>query len=155
MNINQLKCPNCGADLIPNGSNYVQCGFCNSTYSFDSNNQALIKVNNTNIGTSNIGASNVVINNYYAAPNTVQNNQMPINFSGFSGGVSPKSRTVASALCIIFGYVGGHQFYAGRTGLGVLYLFTAGLCGIGWIVDIVRTLSGTFTDSNNLPISNW
>ena len=152
MKINQLKCPNCGADLIPNGSNYVQCGFCNSTYSFDSNNQALIRINNTNIGTSNIGASNVVINNYYAAPNTVQNNQMSM---GLSGGVSRKNRTVAAVLCIMFGYFGAHQFYAGKSGLGVLYFFTLGLFGIGWIVDIIRTLTGSFTDSNNLPITNW
>lgn len=152
MKINQLKCPNCGADLIPNGSNYVQCGFCNSTYSFDSNNQALIRVNNTNIGTSNIGASNVVINNYYAAPNTVQNNQMSM---GYAAGVSRKNRTVASVLCIILGCFGAHQFYAGKSGLGVLYFFTLGLFGIGWLVDIIRTLTGSFTDSNNLPITNW
>ena len=76
---------------------------------------------------------------------SVQNNQMSM---GYSGGVSRKSRTVASVLCIMFGYFGAHHFYAGKGGFGVLYLFTVGLFGIGWIVDIVKTLTGTFTDSN-------
>ena len=33
------------------------------------------------------------------------------------------------------GLVGGHWFYLGKPGRGTLYLFTAGLFGIGWAVD--------------------
>ena len=32
--------------------------------------------------------------------------------------------------------IGGHRFYFGHIGLGLLYLFTAGLFGIGWFVDL-------------------
>lgn len=43
---------------------------------------------------------------------------------------------LAFLLCLFLGYFGVHKFYEGKTGMGVLYLFTAGLCGIGWLVDI-------------------
>ncbi len=41
-------------------------------------------------------------------------------------------------LCIFLGVFGAHKFYKGETGLGVLYLCTAGLFYIGWIVDIIK-----------------
>lgn len=43
-------------------------------------------------------------------------------------------------LCLFLGFLGAHKFYEGKTGMGVLYLFTMGLCGIGWIVDIIAIL---------------
>ncbi len=45
-------------------------------------------------------------------------------------------KVLALILCIIFGYLGAHKFYEGRAGMGILYLCTLGLFGIGWIVDI-------------------
>lgn len=41
-------------------------------------------------------------------------------------------------LCILLGYFGAHKFYEKKIGMGVLYFFTLGLFGIGWIVDIVK-----------------
>lgn len=40
-------------------------------------------------------------------------------------------------LAILLGWAGGYRFYKKQTGLGILYLLTVGLCGIGWIVDII------------------
>lgn len=60
---------------------------------------------------------------------------------------SNKKKSTALILCIFGGYMGLHQFYVGKAGKGVLYLCTAGLCGIGWFVDIFKILSGTFHDS--------
>ena len=60
----------------------------------------------------------------------------------------PKSTNVALALCFFLGSFGGHRFYLGKTGTGVLYLFTCGLVGIGAIVDMFRIAYGKFTDSN-------
>ncbi len=51
-----------------------------------------------------------------------------------------KDKWVAFTLCLFLGVCGGHKFYEGKTGLGVLYLFTAGLFGIGWLVDIITLL---------------
>jgi TM2 domain-containing membrane protein YozV len=36
----------------------------------------------------------------------------------------------------IFGFLGAHRFYFGRPISGTVYLFTFGLLGIGWIIDL-------------------
>lgn len=55
-------------------------------------------------------------------------------------GVKPKNKWVALVLCIFLGCFGVHKFYEGKAGMGILYLFTGGLCGIGWMIDIVLIL---------------
>ena len=47
------------------------------------------------------------------------------------------NKTTSLLLCIFMGYFGAHKFYEGKTGMGILYILTAGLFGIGWFVDIV------------------
>lgn len=48
-----------------------------------------------------------------------------------------KSQIVAFLLCFFLGLLGIHRFYLGYTGMGILYLLTAGLFGIGWLIDII------------------
>lgn len=36
----------------------------------------------------------------------------------------------------LFGFTGAHRFYYGKTLTGILWFFTFGLFGIGWIVDL-------------------
>ena len=61
---------------------------------------------------------------------------------------SPKSRLITLLLCIFVGGAGIHRFYAGKIGTGILYLFTGGLFGIGWLIDLVKIATGKFTDKN-------
>ena len=77
------------------------------------------------------------------------------NYINTAPPVSPKSRLVATLLCLFLGGIGIHRFYAGKVGTGVLYIFTAGLCGIGALVDLIMILCGSFTDSMGYPIKNW
>lgn len=50
---------------------------------------------------------------------------------------SGKNQIVALILCILLGLLGIHRFYLGYTGLGVLYILTLGLFGIGWLIDLI------------------
>ncbi len=61
---------------------------------------------------------------------------------------SRKSRWVAFVLCLCLGMFGIHKFYVGKTVQGVVYLFTFGLFGVGWLVDLVRILFGAFRDDD-------
>ncbi len=47
------------------------------------------------------------------------------------------NRVVSIILCILFGGLGFHRFYEGKVGTGILWLFTGGMFGIGWLVDII------------------
>ena len=68
---------------------------------------------------------------------------------------STKSRLITSVLAICLGTFGAHRFYTGKTKTGLLYLFTIGLFGIGYIIDVVYTLCGIFTDSDNKLVYFW
>lgn len=51
-----------------------------------------------------------------------------------------KNKWISVFLCLIFGVFGAHRFYEGKILSGLLYLFTAGLCGIGWLIDLIILL---------------
>lgn len=86
-----------------------------------------------------------------AQPQVIINNQTVVSGDNVQG-VSSKSKLVALLLSIFFGGLGIHRFYVGKIGTGILYLLTAGLFGIGWLVDIVLIACGSFKDSLGLPL---
>jgi TM2 domain-containing membrane protein YozV len=45
------------------------------------------------------------------------------------------SKTIGYILWI-FGFTGSHRFYYGKPLSGTIYLFTLGLLGIGWLIDL-------------------
>lgn len=65
---------------------------------------------------------------------------------------SDKSKKTALILCVFGGFFGIHQFYVGKIGSGILYLFTGGLFMFGWIVDIVKISIGSFRDNVGAPL---
>ena len=68
---------------------------------------------------------------------------------------SNKSRLVALLLCIFLGEFGIHRFYVGKIGTGILWLCTAGLFGIGWLVDLIKICIGSFRDNVGTPLRQW
>lgn len=65
------------------------------------------------------------------------------------------SQTVAFVLCLLIGVFGIHRFYLGHVGMGILYLLTAGLCGIGWLVDIIMICTGDLKPRNGDYKEKW
>ncbi len=60
-----------------------------------------------------------------------------------------KSKLVAYLLWFFLGALGVHKFYLGKVGMGLLYMFTLGLFGIGLLVDLF-TLAGQVDNYNAL-----
>lgn len=117
-----MKCISCGAPIES-----AECPYC-GTHNKTEKNTASDK--NPTI--------NVVINNG------------PARVAKTEPKDSEKNKIVAFILCLFFGMFGVHYFYVGKVGMGFLYLLTAGLCGIGWVVDIFRTICGSFKDDKGL-----
>ena len=61
------------------------------------------------------------------------------NIVGGRGG-RERNKWVAFLLCLFLGGIGAHKFYEGKVGMGILYIFTAGLFFIGWIIDLIALL---------------
>ena len=155
-----MRCPSCGANVST-----AFCEYCGS------------KMPPEVIEKQRIEAETVIVNNYYGDQNnkpekvpnrqfySTQQHEVPPNYGGYAGSinsgypvnsmVSSKSKTITLLLCIFLGILGAHRFYVGRYGLGVLYLFTLGIFGIGWLVDIVLTLLDKLKDRYGLPVTIW
>jgi TM2 domain-containing membrane protein YozV len=58
-----------------------------------------------------------------------------------------KSKTTAYALLILFGWIGAHQFYLGKTGKGIFYLLTGGGFIVFSLIDLF-TLGGQVDNVN-------
>ncbi len=71
--------------------------------------------------------------------NSNNNSNVNTNVAGGAFG-KPKNKWVAFLICILFGWMGAHKFYEGKGLMGVLYLFTFGLFGIGWFIDTIALL---------------
>lgn len=79
---------------------------------------------------------NIVINNTNSNVNT--NTQIQtLNTAALK---KPKNKWVALLLCLFLGFFGGHKFYEGKIGMGVIYLLTGGLFTIGAIIDFLILL---------------
>lgn len=66
--------------------------------------------------------------------------------------VSPKRKSIVLILAILFGIWGIHRFYVKRWGTGLIWLFTFGLFGIGYILDIICIAVDAFRDKDGLII---
>lgn len=73
----------------------------------------------------------------------------------YSGETSEKSRGVALALATLLGMFGGHRFYVGKTGTGILQAVTLGGAGLWWLYDLILVGSGSFRDVNNRLVRRW
>lgn len=98
-----------------------------------------------------------VSNTTFSSNTTVNNNTSNINYTTVNIGTQPGAsapqpeympvrygrrvdKWAAFLLCLFLGPIGAHKFYEGKTGMGLLYLFTGGLLGIGWIADLLIIL---------------
>ena len=122
-----MYCSHCGAQITEETKFCPNCGAGNQA-----TQQVLQPVQQPVV-------VNVVNTNTNTNTNTNSNNAE-------SAYGSLKSRWGAFFLCLFAGYLGAHKFYVGKIGMGVLYLFTFGLCGFGWAIDTIVLLFGGSRD---------
>lgn len=129
-----MVCKHCGAEVK---SNQSECQFCGCEIERPQQQ----------------APQNVVINNYNYSNNEQNNFQnkdtvQPVNINI----VSNKNKFVTLILCVFFGYFGLHKFYVGKKSIGLLYLFTMGIFGFGWLIDIALIATGNFKDKYGLKL---
>lgn len=61
-------------------------------------------------------------------------------------------RFITFFLCLFGGIIGIHKFYQRKIFLGVIYLFTMGLCFVGYTYDIIKTAFSLYDSSVELNV---
>ena len=121
-------CPNCGAPRM-------ETKFCKHCGEQIDKECVVCPKCGKQVEQLNDANKNIIINNNASASASASASVVtPVVFG------TPKNKWVAFFLCLFLGCFGVHKFYEGKIGMGILYLCTFGLCGIGWIVDIIALL---------------
>jgi len=66
-----------------------------------------------------------------------------------------ETTVLLTTLLVFVGFAGINRFYLGQTGMGLAYLFTAGFCLIGTIVDLFnyKSLTGSYNERQALDVN--
>ena len=140
---NAVVCPNCGKAL----GKTKFCRHCGAQIDAD----VIIcpncgkQVEELKTQNQQAAQPQIVINNANANTNTNTN-------TAGSAAYPYKSKTTALILCLLVGWLGIHRFYVGKTGTGLIWMFTFGLFGVGVAVDFILILLGSFRDKAGMPL---
>lgn len=124
----EKKCKNCGAELYEDSlKKELYCGYCGSTFKmndgfkYDNMEQA-----GYDYEKGRMRARQEFVNSKF---NVGENGQILVD------------PIVEFIIIFFFGTLGVHKFMKKEVGMGILYLFTGGLFGIGWLIDVIKSLS--------------
>ena len=137
-----MFCKTCGKE-IPDGSAVCpECGAAQGKTKFCRHCGAVIDADcvvcpkcGKQVETLAANTPNIVINNSNNNANTNVNTNV-----AYGRGGKPKNKWTAFFLCLFFGGLGAHKFYEGKILLGFVYMFTAGLFFVGWILDFFKLI---------------
>ena len=124
------SCPNCGVPIGDTNANTKFCKHCGEI--IDKECVVCPKCGKQAEEFSNNNEKSIIINNNNSASATANVTT--------AMGPKPKNKWVAFLLCLFAGYLGAHKFYEGKIGMGILYLLTMGLFGIGVFIDFIVLL---------------
>lgn len=140
-------CPKCGAPVPAGSGTCGNCGalqgnrkFCQHCGAVIDGDCIICPACGKQVGQVKSDAPQVVINNSNQSSNVNTNTNVAANVGMGRSRGKRKDKWVAFWLCLLLGYFGAHKFYEGKTGMGILYICTLGLCGIGIIIDLIAIL---------------
>jgi len=94
----------------------------------------------------------IIFSNFFLVPAIAFDKFIKVRQSERDDISSDKSWGVLFLLCFFFWHLGLHRFYAGKKTSGLVYIFTMGCFGFGYVIDLILILSGKFTDQVGRPI---
>ena len=102
---------------------------------------AFIKVCNEYMDTLYVNDASLVekVANYMQTKefNDAVNKELGITTHSTTAEDEGKSTVVELVLCLLLGWLGAHRFYRGKYISAVIYMFSAGIYGIGILVDAI------------------
>lgn len=138
-----ISCPECGREISDQAATCPHCGtpikktdkkFCQHCGESIDKDCVVCPKCGKRVGDLNGGNDkNIIINNNNSASASASATIIQPVIYG-----KPKNKWVSFFLCLFT--VFGHKFYEGKIGMGILYICTCGLCGVGWIIDLIRIL---------------
>lgn len=126
-----LRCPNCGEKQVDNTPATIFCKHCGERIDADC---IICPKCGKQVASLKAPTPNIVINN------TNQNANSNTNINAVPGFARVCNKWISFLLCLFLGYLGAHKFYEGKIGMGILYLFTLGIFGFGWVIDAIGIL---------------
>ncbi len=134
-----IKCPECGNEISDKAVSCPKCGavvkkkFCQHCGERIDSDCIICPRCGKQVGELGGNDKNIIINNSSSAS--------AASSASANATVTPvidkkpKDKWIAFFLCLFT--ICGHKFYEGNIGMGILYLCTMGLFGIGWIADLI------------------
>ena len=116
MKVYKFKCDSCGSKKYIKTEDGYKCEYCGSIQDVIIQSEPEVK---------SIDESD-----------NIKDSHEPMQFN-----VEQKSLLIRLIMCIVVGYFGVHKFMEGKIFLGIAYIFTGGLFGIGLLVDVINYIS--------------
>lgn len=136
-----IKCTECGKEISDKAASCPNCGavvkkkFCQHCGAQIDSDCVVCPNCGKQVSELSGGGNdkNIIINNNNSASASASANMyVPIGRA--------QNKWVALFLCLFLGFLGGHKFYEGKIIMGILYIFTCGLFGIGIFIDLIILL---------------
>ena len=121
-----IKCTQCGAIIQKNADGLYKCEYCGSVAISESEPQ---EYNTSKSYTSNYESYSQPT--YTSTTKTTTTKEQP---------KGSKDKWISVLLCLFGGYLGLHRFYEGKIFTGIVWLCTAGLSGVGIVIDLLILL---------------